>query len=277
MLANTMKIAVVILAMPTAQLVTQDKQTQKTEPPQIIVQPESAQISQTEAPPAAQQLAEYENRILDRAETFYNNRMANLLWTMSIIMTAGLAIVGIVIPMLLDRQRRRTFTKEMATHLSQSEDALKKYAEEQTAKLRTELMTLNEDLIKMIGTPLSMAFLGLGHVFSKELSPEGYGLTLQLHVLAMKFYIISHCSGTRLTASQIIQLLTYPEKGSEITLETLKAVDEEIENMKGDVQKIINDKKRVDMKSEVKELQIFVHSLIQRKQQETDTTPPLSG
>jgi len=298
-----MKTFVLILAMLTAQLAAQDKQTQKTEPPQITVQPESAQTSQTEAPPAvqqpqivvkptakpaqpppsqqlitfnAEQLDEYENRILDRAENFYNNRMTHLLWTMSIIMTVGLAIVGILIPMLLEWQRKRSFAKELATHLSQSEDALKKYAEEQTEKLRIDLLSINNDLKKAMYSNLSVAFLGLGGLLSKELSPEGYALMLKLHVLAMKFSIIGQ-RGTSLTASQIIQLFTETDKGSEIALGTLKAVDEAIENMKGDVENINNDQRRLDMESQVRELQIFVHSLIQRKQQKTDTTPPQAG
>jgi hypothetical protein len=204
---------------------------------------------------------QYESRILDRAETFYNNRMAGLLWAMSIVMTVGLAIVGILVPMLLEWQRGSSFRKEMATHLSRSEGALKKYAEEQARTLRTQLDVTT-------GTPLSMAFLGLGHVFSRELSPEGYGLTLQLHVLALKFKIISNCSGTSLPASKIIELCTYQDRSREITLGTLKAVDAEIENMKGDMHRIADDTRRADMESQVQELQILVHSLIQRKQQE---------
>jgi hypothetical protein len=282
-----MKTLAVILAVLTMQLVAQQEHTQKAPLPQTTVQSDSAQTFEREAPPAVQQarapdmptasaaqphlssqpiaatgerLDEYESRLLERAETFYNNRMAGLLWTMSIIMTAGLAIVGILIPLLLEWQRGRSFRREMAAHLSRSEYALRKYVEEQTKTLRTELEITT-------ATPLSMAFFGLSHMIPTELSPEAYGLTLQLHVLALKFNIISNCSGTSLSASEIIRLLAYQDRGREIKLETLKVVDAAIENMKGDMEKISNGGRRADMESQIKELQIFVHSLIQRKQQ----------
>ncbi len=269
------------------QLASQQKDTLKAAPPQTTPHSESAQTFEEEAPPAVQQaraadtptadaaqphlssqptaanaedLHEYESRLLDRAETFYNNRIDSLLWTMSIIITAGLGIVGILVPLLLERQRGRSFRRETATYLSRSEDALKTYVEEQTKTLRTELEVTT-------GTPLSMAFLGLGHVFSRELSPEAYGLMLQLHVLALKFNIISNCCGSSLPASEIIRLLTCKDTGREIKLDTLKVVDAEIENMKGDMQKISDAGRRAGMQSQVKELQIFVHSLIQWKQQ----------
>ena len=297
LIGNKMKTFVLLLAILTTQLVGQDKQTQKTEPPRITVQPESAQTSQTEAPPATQQpktfiepaakptqpplpqqlitftadqLVEHDNKILDRAETFYDNRMTHLLWTMGVILAAGLAIVGILIPMILEWQRRRNFTKELTANLSKSEDILKKYSEEQTEELRSELT-------QQISSPLSLAFLGLGGLFISEVSTSGYALTLQSNVLAMKFYIIGQCSGNSLTAQEIIQLLTYQDKGSQIDLNTLKSVDKEIENMKENVGKIINDEKRADMESQVKELQIFVHSLIRRKEQNKDTPRPQAG
>jgi len=146
-----MKTFVLILAMLAAQLAAQEKQQQNTAPPETTTQSTSAQTSQTEAPPAVQQpqtvvkptakpiqqppsqqlltftteqLDEYENKILDRAETFYNNRMNTLLWTMSIIMTVGLAIVGIFIPIILEWQRKRSFTKELVTQSLKFEKAL---------------------------------------------------------------------------------------------------------------------------------------------------------
>jgi len=301
MRGNTMKTFVLILAMLAAPLAAQNKQPQNTTPPQTVAQSASGQAAQQPQtvvkpttkpaqPPlpqqpivfTAKQFDEYEDKILKRSETFYNNRMTDLLWTMGIIMAAGLAIVGILIPMILERQRRISFARELDTQsqkfnerLSQSEDLLKKYAEEQTEKLRTELISQIDDsgteLEKAISTPLSMAFGGLGGLFSKEISPEGYGLTLQCHVLAKKFSIIGQSPKASLSATQIIKLLQYTNKGSEIKLETLKAVDEVIEGMKGDVDKIIDDEKRVDMESQVEELQIYVHALIHKKQQ---TTPP---
>ncbi len=176
-------------------------------------------------------------------------------------MTIGLAIVGILIPMILEWQRKRSFTKELSMHLSQSEDALKKYTEEQTRELKAELT-------KQISSPLSIAFFGLSQsLYSEEMSPAEYGIRLQLDVLAMKFDVISQCSGGSLDASVIIR--TYRDTGSQITLETLKAVDESLEDMKEDVDNINDDQKRSDMKSQVQELQIFVHGLIVQKQRTT--------
>jgi len=293
-----MKTFILILAMLAAPLAAQDKQPQNTAPPQTAVQSLSEQASQTKAPSAAQhpqtvvnptakpaqthppqqlitfapeQLDEYENKILDRAENFYNNRMTHVLWTMGILMGIGGAIVGILIPMILEWYRKGSFEKEMSTRLKD----FKKYTEEQTEKLKTELISQIDDReakqTKGISSSFSMAFLGLGGLLSSEQSAVGYGLMLQSYVLAMKFYIIGQCSGGCITASQIIQLLTYQDKGSEITLDTLEVVDIEIENMKKDLNEIVDKEKREDMESQVRDLQIFVHALIYEKRQ---TAPP---
>jgi uncharacterized membrane protein (DUF106 family) len=107
---NTMKNFILILAMLSALLAAQSTlaQTSKTkaapaiQQPQTVVNPtaKSAQTHQSQKPITftVKQLDEYEDKIMDRAEAFYNNRMNHLLWTMGIIMAAGLAIVGILIP-----------------------------------------------------------------------------------------------------------------------------------------------------------------------------------
>lgn len=232
--------------------------SQEKSQPQTI----TAQTSQKET----KQLGEYENKILDRAETFYNNRITHILWTMSIIMTVGLAIVGIIIPMLLERQRRINFKKEMKTHLTKSEDELKKYSEKKTEEVKAELT-------KEISSPLSLAFLGLAGLLSEELSPAAYSFMLQLHVLAMKFDIISQCSGASFTASGIISSLDSTKKGDEIELGALKDIDELVETIKEDIKKIIDEKNRKNMENQVRELQIYIHQLIYKKQQ----TPPQSS
>ena len=211
----------------------------------------------------AEQLDEYGNEILDRSETFYSHRMTELLWIMGIIIAAGLAIVGVLIPMILEWQRRKSFEKEMSTRLQE----FKEYTEKRTKELKTELIIATS-------SNFSMAFSALGGLLSSQTFPAGYDLMLQSHVLAMKFSIIAQCSGGCLTASEIIELFTRTDIGSEITLKTLEAVDAEIEDMKGCLDEITDDDKRVDMKSQVKELQIYVHALLHKKQQ---TTPPQAG
>lgn len=139
-----MKTFVLILAMLVAPLAAQNKQPQNPAPPQAPVQPASGQApvqpvsGQAPAQPGSGQVAQQRqtivftakelvdeyNIIVDRSETFYNNRMSDLLWTMGIIMTVGLGIVGILIPMLLERHRERNFEKELAKQSRKFEKAL---------------------------------------------------------------------------------------------------------------------------------------------------------
>lgn len=274
-----MKNFILILAMLSATLAAQSTlaQTSKTKAapatkqPQTVVNP-TAKSAQTHQPQKSitftvKQLDEYEDKILDRAEAFYNNRMTVLLWTMGIIMAAGLAIVGILIPMILEWYRKRNFEKVMDMRTQE----LKVYTEVKIEKLKTELMMQIDDRedkqTKGIASNFSMIYSGIGGLLSSQISQAAYGLMLQAHVLAMKFSIIGQCPGGCLTASQIIYTFSVTDKGKEITLDTLKTIDAEIENMKGDIGKITDDEKRVDMESQVRDLQIFVHGLINEKQQ----------
>lgn len=291
-----MKTFVLILAMLSTPLAAQNKQPQNTTPPQTTAQSPSIQISQTKAPSAsaaqqpqtidkpvakpaqlllpqqpivftAKQLNEYGNNILNQSEQFYNDRMKDLLWTMGILMGIGAVIVplvvGVLLPIIQDRQRKISFAKEIAARLQELEGRSK----EQMEEFKTEL-------IKLVSSPLSMAFSGLGAVFSSQQSVVGYDLMLQAHVLSMKFSIIGQCLGGCLTADQIIYTFSVTDKGKELTLGTLEAVNGEIENMKGDLDKIVDAEKRVDMESQVKKLQIYVCALIHEKQQ---TSPPQAG
>lgn len=212
----------------------------------------TAQTSQKEV----KQLDEYENKILDRVETFYNNRINYLLW----IMGAGLVIVGIIVPLLLELQRQKNFKKELARKLKKSEDVLKKYSEGKTEELEAKLT-------RGVSTPLSMAFVGLATSYAGELSPAAYAIRLQLHVLAMKFNIVSQCSGGSFTASRIISIFTCTNKGAEIPLQNLTVTNELIEVMKEDVKNIVDEKKREEMENQVRELQIYINKLIYDKKQ----------
>lgn len=146
-----MKTFALILLILGAQLYAQEKQQQNTEPPETSAQFTSAQTSQTEAPPATkqpkifiepaakpaqppfpqqlitfttEQLVEHDNKILDRAETFYNNRMTYLLWTMGILIGIGAIIVPLVVNGLIQYQRKISFTKELVAQSLKFEKAL---------------------------------------------------------------------------------------------------------------------------------------------------------
>ena len=293
--------------MLVAPLAAQNKQPQNTTPPQTAIQFLSGQASQTTAPLAPQhpqtvvkptakaaqpnssqqlftftgeQLDEYEDKIIDRSEGFYNNRMTDLLWTMGILMGIGVVIIPLVVSGLTQWQRKISFANELATQsleckktLSQADEKLVKFTNEQIQKLRSQIDKQTKD----ISSNLSMIYTGIGGLFSSQKSQVSYSLMLQAHALAMKYSIIGGCSGECLTASQIIQLFSQPHVANELTLNTLKVVDVEIESMKVDLSKIADDKKRIDMESQVKDLQIFVHALINEKQQPAEPPPPQAG
>lgn len=307
-----MKTFILFLAVLAAPLASQEKQPQNTSPPETNEQSTSAQTSHIEAHPPAQQpqtvvtptakpaqtppsqqlitftteqLNEYENKILDRAETFYNNRMTQILRTVSILVTIAVLViplfVGVLLPIISEKQRKISFAKELDNQskkiderLSQSEDSLKKYAEEQSEKLKNELVNRYDNLTNMTSSSLYLIFTAIGNLYSTETLPRACSLTLQSFVLSMKFYIIGQCPGVIPTVSDMIHCVTYQGRDANITIGTLKVIDEEIENMKGDIEKIIDTQKRADTKSQVKDLQIFVHALIHAKQQ---TTPPQAG
>lgn len=229
----------------------------------------SGQTPQAEA----QQLDEYKNKIIDQAERFYNNRMIQLLW----IMGFGIAIVGIIVPILLESQREKSFDRELDIRLAE----LRKYSEGKTGEVEAELRKYSEkqtkeleaELRKEIYIPLSLAFLELGGLFSGQKSPAACGLELHSYVLAMKYDIISQCLGTSLDASRIIMLFTSDDRGDKITLKHLEEIERIIETIEEDVKKIIDKKKRENMESELRELQTYIHSLIYKKKQ----TPPQSS
>jgi hypothetical protein len=293
-----MRTFVLILAMLATPLAAQDKQIHKTEPPQISAQPESKQASQTEAqlsaqqpqtvvtpttktaqpPPThqlitftAEQLDEYENKILDRSEAFYNNRMNHLLWTMGIIMAAGLAIVGILIPVILEFQRKRSFAKEMANRLQE----FKKYAKKQTQEVETKLISHIDDReaeqTKAITSNLSMIFMEIGALFLTQ--KEWSGMLLS-YAFAIKRSVSGQCIRSCLNTCKIKRILENPDIAKKIALDSLQSVDEALEDVKKYLDEIADTEERADVESQVKDLQISVHALIKEKQQAAKTTPP---
>jgi len=267
--------------MLVAPLATQSASGQAT---QTKTQP-AAQHTQTVAKPiakpaqphitfTAKQFDEYEDKILDRAEGFYNNRMSTLLWIIGIFM----GIVGIIMPLVISGfmqwQRKISFTKELA----QADEKILKSTKEQTKELEKKLISQIDDREAKqtiaISSYLSMIFSGLGTVFGTQKSEIGYSLWLQSQILAMKLSISGQCGGGCLTASQIIQTMREVEMANNLALKTLEAANADIEDMKRELDKIANVEKRVDMESQVKQLQIYVCALIHEKQRDDDTTPP---
>ena len=284
MQGNNMKTFVLILVMFATPLAAQNKQSQNTAPPQTAAQSASGQAAQhpqtvakSVVKPAqphspqqpitftAKQLDEYEDKILDRSETFYNNRMTVLLWTMGILVGIGAVIIPLVISGFIQWQRKISFTKELA----QTDANILEFTKEQIKELEKKLISPIDDRetkqIIAVSSNLSMLYAAIGGLSSSQKSQAGYDLMLQIHVLAMKYFIIGQCSGGSLPANQIIQFFSQPHIANKLTLETLKAVDAEIEDMKGDLGKIVDAEKRVDMESQVKDLQIFVNALIHEK------------
>ena len=284
-----MKTVVLILAMLAAPLAAQSTSTQisqtkapsAAQQPQTVIKPiaKPAQLSLPQQPIlfTAKQYDEYENKILDRAETFYNNRMTDLLWTMGILMAIGAVVIPFVISGFIQWQRNISFKKELA----QAEKKILESTKEQIKELEKELISQIDDREAKqtiaISSYLSMIFSGLGGVLSSQKSSAGYGLSLQSQVISMKFSVNAQCFGGCLTADQIINLFSPPHVASKLKLDTLEIVDGEIEIMKGDLDKIVDAEKRADMELQVKKLQIFVHTLIHEKQHDADTHPPQAG
>ena len=292
MRGNTMKTFVLILAMLAAPLGAQNKQPQNTAPPQTAAQSASGQAAQQMQTAAnsttkpvqtqasqqlivltAEQLDEYNDKILNRSETFYNNRMTHLLWTMGIIMVAGLAIVGILIPVILELQRKRSFAKEMATRLQEFEE----YTKEQTEKLRTELISQNdareEEQTKAIGSHLAYIFTAMGGLFYPL---KAWGMMLKSFFIAIRLSIDGQCFDTcfNISGPTIIRLLENPEITNSLTLDILCDSDKDIEDIKVRLDKITDIEQRVQMKSQIKDLQMTIHALIVEKRQGSDTVSP---
>jgi hypothetical protein len=261
----------------------------------------SAKTSQTEAPPAAQQpqtvvkptaetaqpfpphqlitftaeqLDEYENKILDRAETFYNNRMTHLLWTMGILMGIGGAIVGVLIPMILEWYRKRSFEKEMSTRLQE----FKKYTEKQTEKLKTELISQIDDRedkqTKAVGSNLAYLFTALGGLFRHL---KGWDMVITSHLIAIRHSIDGQCTNDCLKTSHLKEVLEREEITNKLRLDTLKSADEDLEDIKVRLENIADTEQRVQAESQIKDLQMIVHALIIKKRQDGETTSPQAG
>jgi len=112
-----MKTFVLILAMLAAQStstpISQTKAPSAAQQPQTAVEPTAKPVQPQPIVFTAKQLVDECNKIVYRSETFYNNRMTHLLWTMGIIMAIGLAIIGILIPMNEERRRKINYKKEL--------------------------------------------------------------------------------------------------------------------------------------------------------------------
>ena len=142
-----MKTFALILVMFATPLAAQNKQPQITAPPQTAAQSPSTQISRTKAPSATQhpqtvfkptakpvqtqprtltakEFYEYEDRIIDRSEKFYDRQMTHLLWTMGSLMAIGGTIIGILIPMNEERRRKINYKKELTKQSRKFEKAL---------------------------------------------------------------------------------------------------------------------------------------------------------
>jgi hypothetical protein len=296
-----MKIFMLILAMLAAPLAAQEKQPQNTAPPETFVQPISAQTSQTKAPPIAQQtqtlveptakpaqphstqqlitftdeqLDEYENKILDRAETFYNNRMTHLLWTMGILIGIGGAIVGVLIPMILEWYRKRSFEKEMSMRLQE----FKKYTEEQTEKLKTELIRqINEreaEQTKAVCSSLTYVFTALGGLFRPL---KAWDMVITSYFIAIRHSIDGQCTNECLKTSHLKEALEREEIANILNLDTLVSADKDLEDIKTQLDNIADTEQRAQVESQIKELQMIVHALIIKKRQDGKTTSPQAG
>ena len=222
----------------------------------------------------AEQLDKYENKILDRAENFYNNRMTHLLWTMGILMGLGGAIVGVIIPMILEWYRKINFEKEMSARLQE----FKEYTEEQTEKLKTELITQidarEEKQTKAVGSNLAYLFTAVGGLFYPL---EAWDMVLKAYFIAIRHSIDGQCADSCLKTSQIIKLLERLEITNKLKLDTLEAADKEIEDIRVQIDKIVETEQRVQVESQIKDLQMTVHALIIKKRQDGKTTSPQAG
>ncbi len=287
-----MKTFVLILAMLVAPLGAQNKQPQNTAPPQTAAQstPEAAaqqaqSVAKSTAKPAqpplpqqpivftAKQLDEYEDKILDRAEGFYNNRMSDLLWMMGVLM----GIVGVGIPLVISGfiqwQRKISFTKE----LLQVNEKILESTKEQIKELETELISQinarEEEQTEGIGSNLAYLFTQMGGL---SLSLKTWDMAIKSFFLAIRVSIAGQCfdSCFKISGHQIVQLLENPEITNSLTLDSLRNSDEDIECIKVLLGEIADTEQRVRMESQVKELQILVYALLHEKQHDADTAPP---
>lgn len=283
-----MKTYVLILAMLAAPLAAQNKQLQNTAPPQTAAQSTSKQAAQqpqnvvkATAKPGqpllpqqpivftAKQLDEYEDKILDKAETFYNNRLNLLLWMMGILMGIGGIIIPLVISGFMHWQRKISFAKE----LDQAEKEILESTEEKMKILKTGLISQidarDEEQTKGTGSNLAYIYTTMAGVL---FIPVGeWGMTIRLYIMAIRSSIDGQCFDHcfKIAGREIVRLLDNPEIANSLDLGILRHVDTGIENIKKQLSEIADTEQRSQMESKVKELQIPVHALLHKKQQTT--------
>jgi hypothetical protein len=253
--------------------ISQTKAPSAAQQPQTVVKPTAKPAQPHIITFTAEQLDEYENKILNQAEVFYNDRMAHLLWTMGIIMAAGLAIVGILIPMILEWQRKISFAKELA----QADEKILKSTKKQIKELETGLISQidarEEEQTKAIGSNLAYIFTAMGGLF---MPMQAWDMVLKSFFIAIRFSIDGQCldSCFNATVPHIIHLLEKPETTNSLTLEILCDSDKDIEDIKVRLDKITDTEQRVRMKSQIKDLQMTIHALTVKKRQDSDTVSP---
>lgn len=217
-----------------------------------------------------QNIGEYETKILDRAETFYNNRMTQILW----IMGFGVAIVGIIVPILLELQRQRNFKKEMANRLQEFKEYTKKQTQEVETKLISQIDDRETEQTTAIASNLSVIFTEIGALFLAMKEWNGMLLSFSL---AIKRSVSGQCIRNCIDTCNVRYKLEKPHIAKEIDLCILEGVDEALEEVKECLHKIADAEERTYVESQARDLQILVHALIKEKQQAAKTTPPQAG
>ncbi len=284
-----MKAFILILAMLATPLAAQSTSTQisQTKVPSAAQQPQTvvkstAKPAQSPIVFAAKQLNEYGNEILDRSETFYNNRMTHLLWTMGIVMATGLAIIGILIPIILELYRKRSFEKKLATQakkfeerLSQADATLEKSTEEQIQKLENKLINQIDDRedkqTKAVGSNLSWVFTALGGFF---LTLKEWDTVIRTYFIAIQHSIDGQCTSECIKTSHIKDILENKHVTNSLNLGNLEYYDDKLEEIKARLETIADTEQRVQVESKIKDLQMIVHALIIKKRQDGKTTTP---
>ena len=276
-----MKTFVLILAMlatplaaqSTSTPISQTKVPPAAQQPQTVVKPTAKPAQPHIITFTAEQLDEYENNILNQAEGFYNNRMADLLWTMGIIMAAGLAIVGILIPMILEWQRKISFIKELARADEKILKSTKKQIKELESELISQIDAREEEQTTAISSHLTYIFTAMSGLFFPL---KAWDMALKSFFIAIQLSIEGQCFDSCINASgpSIIKLLEIPEVTNSLTLESLCNSDKDIEDIKVRIDKITDIEQRVQMESQIKDLQMTIHALIIKKRQDGDTVSP---
>lgn len=135
MQGNVMKTFVLILAMLAAPLAAQNNTTPPqpaaqsasapaVQHPQTVIKPTAKPLQPQSRTLTAKEFYEYEDRIIDRSEKFYDRQMTHLLWVMGALMAIGGTIIGIIIPMIEERRRKISFKEELTKQSRKFEKAL---------------------------------------------------------------------------------------------------------------------------------------------------------